>query len=121
MTDQQVTPQQTVRTLTRAADYIEAHGWRQGSMRGPDGAVCALGAIRAVSPTGPSGQTAPEERAARAALAEYLELRPDPGDPSPLAAHPSSLVTAWNDRAENAAQVVTAMRHTAKHLTGGAQ
>lgn len=112
-------PQKAASTLTRAADYIETHGWRQGSLRGADGSVCAVGAIRAVSPPGP--KTAPEEQAARAALAQCLELRPDPNDPSPLAAHPSTLVTAWNDRAQDADQVITAMRHTAKHLTGGAQ
>ncbi|WP_448333556.1 DUF6197 family protein [Streptomyces sp. DSM 41534] len=118
MTDQ---PQQAADTLARAADYIETHDWRQGSMRGPDGSVCALGAIRAVSPSGSTRQTAPEERAARAALAEYLKLRPDPNDPSPLAANPSTLLTAWNDRAQSADEVITAMRQTAKHLTGGAQ
>lgn len=114
-----MTPQQTADTLGRAADYIESHSWRQGSMRGDDGSVCAVASIRAVCPPGP--RTAPEEKAALAALAQYLELRPDPNDPSPLAAHPSTLVTGWNDRAQDVGQVVTAMRHTAKHLTGGAQ
>lgn len=114
-------PQQTADTLIRAADHIETHGWCQGSIRGPDGSVCAIGAIRAVSPPGPLRQTAPGERAARAALAQFLKLRPAPNDPSPLAANPSSLVTAWNDRAANADQVVTAMRHTAKYLTGGSR
>ncbi|MDX3232960.1 hypothetical protein [Streptomyces sp. ME19-01-6] len=113
-------PRQTAGTLTRAADYVEAHGWRRGSIRGPDGSVCAIGAIRAVSAPGPARQTSPEERAARTALAQYLELRPDPNDPSPLAANPSCLVTAWNDQVETAGEVITAMRNTAKHLTGGA-
>lgn len=113
--------EQIASTITRAADYIESHGWRQGSLRGDDGSVCTVGSIRAVCPPGPTWRTAPGERPALAALVQYLGLRPDPGDPSPLAAHPSTLVSAWNDRAEGAGEVITAMRHAAKHLTGGAQ
>lgn len=31
--------------LEAAAEYIEQYGWHQGGASGPDGSVCALGAI----------------------------------------------------------------------------
>jgi len=114
-------PQQTASVLTASADYIETHGWHQGSLRNEDGAVCAMGAITTIAPPDANRQTSAAERAALAALARYLDLRPEPGDTSPIAANPGVLISAWNDGAEDADQVITAMRHTAKHLTGGAQ
>jgi hypothetical protein len=114
-------PQQTASVLTASADYIETHGWNQGSLRNQHGAVCAMGAIATIAPPDANRQTSAAERAALAALASYLGLKPEPGDTGPIATHPGFLVSAWNDDAEDADQVITAMRHTAKHLTGGAQ
>jgi len=37
--------------LRRAAEYIGEHGWHQGDYEGPDGGVCALGAIGRASGT----------------------------------------------------------------------
>ncbi|MFD8384306.1 hypothetical protein ACFV2X_38290 [Streptomyces sp. NPDC059679] len=112
-------PEATASVLYQAADYIETHGWHQGSLRNQYGAVCAMGAIATIAPVDANRQTSAAERAALAALARYLDLNAEPGDTSPVAANPGLLVSAWNDDAENADQVITAMRHTAKHLTGG--
>lgn len=114
-------PQQTASVLTASADYIESHGWNQGSIRNQSGGVCAMGAIATIAPPDVNRQTSAAERAALAALARYLDLRPEPGDTSPIAANPGVLISAWNDGAEDADQVITGMRHTAKYLTGGAQ
>ncbi|MGY0065172.1 DUF6197 family protein (plasmid) [Streptomyces sp. LZ34] len=114
-------PEATASVLSRAADYIETHGWHQGSLRNKHGAVCAMGAITTIAPPDANRQTSAAERAALAALARYLDLKPEPGDTSPIAANPGLLVSAWNDDAEDADQVITAMRHTAQRLTGGAQ
>jgi hypothetical protein len=115
-----VSPEQTASILMAGADYIETHGWHQGSLRNSNGAVCAMGAIASIAPPGANRQTSAGERAALAALARYLDLKPEPSDTGFIATHPGFLVSAWNDDAETADQVVTAMRHTAKHLTGGA-
>lgn len=116
-----VSPEQTASILTASADYIETHGWHQGSLRNSNGAVCAMGAIATIVPPGTNRQTAPGERAALAALARYLDLKPEPADTGFTSTHPGFLVSAWNDQAENADEVITAMRHAAKHLTGGVQ
>ncbi|MFD8516527.1 hypothetical protein ACFV27_36985 [Streptomyces antimycoticus] len=116
-----VSPEQTASILTASADYIETHGWHQGSLRNPNGAVCAMGAITTIAPPDANRQTSAAERVALAALARYLDLKPEPGDTSPIAMNPGLLVSAWNDDAEDADQVITAMRHTAKDLLGGAQ
>lgn len=112
-----VSPEQTASILTAGADYIETHGWHQGSLRNQHGAVCAMGAITTIAPPDANRKTSAAERAALAALARYLDLKPEPGDISPIATNPGLLVSAWNDRAEDADQVITAMRHTATHLT----
>ncbi len=40
-----ITKEEVVTTLTGAADYIDVHGWIQGTAEDDEGHVCALGAI----------------------------------------------------------------------------
>lgn len=108
--------------LAVAADYLETHGWAQGRLRTKAGSVCAMGAIASVLPNQPTRMTHPGERAALQALADHLGLKPAPGDHGPLAGHPGTLVTHWNDHAvSGATEVIAAMREAANHLSSGAQ
>lgn len=67
----------------------------------------AMGAITTIAPPDANRQTSAAERAALAALARYLDLKPEPGDTSPIATNPGLLISAWNDDAEDADQVFT--------------
>ncbi|GCD38001.1 hypothetical protein OEIGOIKO_05811 [Streptomyces chrestomyceticus JCM 4735] len=97
-------------TLQRAEEYLTAHGWCQDTMNGPDGTVCAAGAIRAVAPPLTRGQTSPEERAALAALAVHLGGRPAADPDNPIGTHPMEVVTDWNDQAAGVDEVLAAFR-----------
>ncbi|MFF7022985.1 hypothetical protein ACFY97_18530 [Streptomyces klenkii] len=74
-----------------------------------------MGAIRSVLPATGTGMAHPGERTALRALADYLSLKPDPGDTRPLATCPGTLVTDWNDNvARSADEVTAAMRAAAE-------
>ncbi|MFF4403658.1 hypothetical protein [Streptomyces sp. NPDC001404] len=108
--------------LAAAADYLQTHGWVQGMFRTKAGSVCAMGAIAAVLPNQPTRMIHPGEKAALQALADHLDLKPAPGDTEPLAGHPGTLVTHWNDHAvSHVTEVIAAMRSAANHLTGHAR
>lgn len=105
--------------LAAAADYLETHGWTQGRLRTRAGCVCALGAIVSVLPNAPGNHMIPPaERAALQTLANHLGLKPDPSDSRPIASHPRTLVTHWNDHIVSGATEVTAAMRAAAEEAG---
>lgn len=111
------TPADTVRTLQNALDHLRGRGWARGRMTQPDGAVCAAGAIRAVTPNRPDLQGSPEERAAITALAQHV-TPPPPGEDcdAEYAALPGCQVTAWNDACTTQEQVEAGFQRAITHL-----
>jgi hypothetical protein len=80
-------------TLDAAADYIEKHGWAQGTMRTDDGRVCASGGICLAANRGEDAWLA-----ALNALEQFV----------------GEYIPRWNDRPERtAAEVTSAMRAVA--------
>jgi hypothetical protein len=88
--------------LDKAAEVLERDGWCQSNFENKAGERCAVGALRQASRELDGIISFRIE--ARTALAEYLEI--------------SSLdVIEWNDtRGRTAAEVIDALKHTAKNL-----
>ncbi|MFK8851319.1 hypothetical protein [Streptomyces sp. Ac-502] len=102
--------------LRTAKDYLTEHGWCRGEMNGPNGEVCAAGAIRAVAPPCTRRQTSPEERLAVAALSVHLGGQPVADPDNPIGTHPMERVTAWNDAAKEVGVVLDAFRGVIERL-----
>lgn len=97
----------TSETLRGAAEYIEKHGWTQGTLKDAQGKVCALGAIRYATyemngvgvghghPSdyvneGRATKIVEEQQAACAALAAVIS------DATGVISHPLE-IPKWND------------------------
>lgn len=92
-------PTTEAQRLTRAARLIDRHGWTQGMMQGPTGALCAIGAYHAVL----SAQVqSPRSGYGIGALAIHLGVES---------------VADWNDMTDRTqAEVTGALRATASAL-----
>jgi copper chaperone CopZ len=98
-----MTDQTVAETLNRAADLIEAEGWRQHGLGRPGGPHCAIGAIRRVDGI-PEVEVFPSKGTHTYEAAEVL------------LAHTGFVtdVADWNDAPERtAAQVVEVLRAAA--------
>lgn len=113
--------------LNAAADYIEEHGWTQGSYCDIEsGAVCAVGAIRMVSAPDASPFWYPPSSKAETAieiLVDHLTLEPNwtrldsADDPDATSSDIfNEAVWAWNDLIDQTAEDVIRKMRTAAEI-----